>query len=63
MTEDGNESGKGQANHESLVVRTYVRAHIRTHARYNVETGACQRNRSGTVPNGGGKEISEKTLC
>ena len=46
MTEDGNESGRGKANHESLWVRTYVRARIRTHVRCNVETGACPRNRS-----------------
>ena len=61
MTEDGNESGRGKANHESLWVRTCVRAHIGTHVRCNVETRACPRNRSGTVPNSGRKENSEKT--
>ena len=44
--------GREKANHESLWVRTYVRC--------NVETGACPRNHSGTVPNGGRKEKSEK---
>ena len=61
MTEDGNESGRGKANHESLWVRTCVRAHIGTHVRCNVETRVCPRNRSGTVPNSGRKENSEKT--